>query len=40
MQIVSSGDNLHEMLYPIILSSKKKYYQFIICWISTEGGMG
>ena len=35
-QIISIGDNLPEMLNPYFSSKnkiKKKYHQFVICWI-------
>ena len=35
MQIVSWGDNLHEMSKPVF---SEKYHEFIICWISPETG--
>ena len=33
MQIVSIGDNLHEMSNPVFwkMKNKKKYHQFVIC---------
>ena len=38
MQIVSSGNNLHEMSNPVFLEkNKKKCHQCVICWISPEG---
>ena len=42
MQIVSSGDNLHEMSELIFWKKKNnnKKYQFVICWISPECGKG
>ena len=42
MQIVSLGDNLHEMSNPVFLGKKKKekYHQFSICWISLESDKG
>ena len=36
MQIVSNGDNLHEMSNPIFREKKEKYHQFIICCISPD----
>ena len=39
MQIVSLGDNLHEMSKPIFWANKK-YHQFVICWICTENVNG
>ena len=32
MQIVSSGDNLHEMSYPVSEKNKKKIFQNAVCW--------
>ena len=32
MQIVSSGDNMHEMSKPIFLEKQEKY-QLVVCWI-------
>ena len=42
MQIVSLGDNLHEISYPIFWEKWKNIYtyQFVICWISLEEGKG
>ena len=40
MQIVSTGDNLHEMSSPVTCEKFEKYYQFVICWISLESGRG
>ena len=41
MQIVSIGDNLHDISKPVFLiKNKKKYHQFVICWISQESGKG
>ena len=35
MQIVSSGDNLHEMSNPFFFCEKwEKYHQFVVCWIA------
>ena len=31
MQIVSIGDNLHEMSNPFSGESKEKYHQFVTC---------
>ena len=37
MQIVSYGDNLHERFGPIFWKKiKKKYHQFVACWISQK----
>ena len=33
MQIVSFGDNLHEVSDPIFLEKKEKYQQFVVCSI-------
>ena len=32
MQIVSCGDNLHEISKPIIWENKKKIFQNVVCW--------
>ena len=41
MQIVSTGDNLHEMLNPVFWEKKKeKYRLLVVCWISPESGKG
>ena len=40
MQIVSSGDNLHEMSNPVFWEKKEKYRQFVVCWIRRECGNG
>ena len=40
MQIVSIGDNLHEISEPIFLEKYEKYHQFGICWICLESGNG
>ena len=40
MQIVSYGDNLHEMSDPVFGKIKKKYCQFVVCWTSPESGKG
>ena len=37
MQIVSIGDNLHEISKPVYL---EKYCPFVICSISLENGKG
>ena len=39
MQIVSNGDNMHEMSNSIFWG-KKKIHQFVVCWISPENGKG
>ena len=39
MQIVSLGDNLHEVSKPVVWKKNKKKYQFI-CWIGTESCKG
>ena len=31
MQIASTGDNLHEMSYPVFWEKQEKYYQSQIC---------
>ena len=39
MQIVSFGDNLHEMWKLYFLGKiRKTKCQFVICWISSESG--
>ena len=40
MQIISNGDNLHEMSNPVFWENKKKYRLFVVCWISPESGKG
>ena len=44
MQIVSLGDNLHEVSKSIYWYKnkklKKKYYQFVVCWICPESDNG
>ena len=40
MQIVSNGDNLHEISKSVFWENKKKYHQFFACWISPESGKG
>ena len=37
MQIVSNGDNWHEMSNPVF---SEKYNLFVACWISSESGKG
>ena len=32
MQIVSTGDNLHEMSNPVFWGKKKKLFQNVVCW--------
>ena len=32
MQIVSLGDNLHEMSNPVSPENKKKIFQNVVCW--------
>ena len=32
MQIVSLGDNLHEVSEPVFQDKWEKYHQFVICW--------
>ena len=39
MQIVSLGDNLHEISKPV-LGKNKKTIVFVICWICPESGNG
>ena len=31
MQIVSSGDNLHEMSNPVFWGKQEKYHQIVVC---------
>ena len=38
MQIVSIGDNLHEMSNPVFWEKWEKYHQFAFCWIIQESG--
>ena len=38
MQIVSTGDNLHEMSKPIFWGNTKSH-EFVICWICPESGI-
>ena len=40
MQIVSSRDNLHEVLILFSGKNNKKYRQFDVHWISPESGEG
>ena len=37
MQIVSDGDNLHEMLNSVFWEN---YHQIIVCWMSPDSGKG
>ena len=39
MQIVSIGDNLHEMSNAVFWEKYEKYHQFVICWIRPESGL-
>ena len=40
MQIVSNGDNLHEMSSPVFWEkNKKNITNFVVCWISQESGL-
>ena len=32
MQIVSNGDNLHEMLNPVFWENQEKIFQIVVCW--------
>ena len=34
MQIVSNGDNLHEMSNPVFLEKQEKRHQSVVCWFS------
>ena len=38
MQIVSIGDNLHEMSNLVFWKKLEKCHQFVICWFSLESG--
>ena len=38
MQIVSNGDNLHEMSNLVFWEKNKKNIKFVVCWISPESG--
>ena len=40
MQIVSFGDNLHEMSKSIFWEKLENIYQFVIHWICPESGKG
>ena len=40
MQIVSFGDNLHEMLKSVSWKNYEKYNQFVVCLIGPENGKG
>ena len=52
MQIVSNGDNLHEMSNPVLgdnlhemsnpvfWENLETYHQFVVCWISLDIGKG
>ena len=45
MQILSNGDDLHEMRNPVFWENKKKKkkkknHQFAVCWISPGSGKG
>ena len=40
MQIVSSGDNLHEKSNPVLWEKEEKYHEFVVCWIIPESGNG
>ena len=33
MQIVSLGDNMHEVSDPVFQEKKTEKYQFVVCWI-------
>ena len=32
MQIVSNGDNLHEMPNPVFWEKYEKIFQYVVCW--------
>ena len=36
MQIICKVDNLHEMSNQFSINNKKKYQQFVNCWICPE----
>ena len=36
MQIVSTGNNLHEISKPIFWEKQKKYHPFVVCWICAK----
>ena len=36
MQIVSRGDNLHEIPNHVFWKNSEKYHQFVFCWICPE----
>ena len=40
MQIVFTGDSLHEMSNPVFWEKYEKYDQFVVCLISPESGKG
>ena len=40
MQIVSIGDNLHEISHPVFWDKEEKNHQFVFRWISQESGKG
>ena len=40
MQIVSNGDNLHEMSNPNLWEKQEKIHKLVVCWISPESGKG
>ena len=40
MQIVSMGDNLHEMSKPVFWEKQEKYHLFVVYWISSESVKG
>ena len=40
MQIVSNGDNLHEISDLVFWEKLEKYHQFVDCCINQESGKG
>ena len=40
MQIVSKGDNLHEMSNPVSGKNKKNITKFVVCLINSDSGKG
>ena len=40
MQIVSIGDNLHEMSNPVFWEKYEKYHQYVVGRIGPESGKG
>ena len=40
MQIVSNGENLHEISNPVFWEKDEKYHQCVVCWIRPDSGEG